>query len=123
MDFAGASLVFACSLFCRLDEHGVAEGEHTVAVLDGVVVRGHDVLAARECAYEHHERALGHMEVRDEPVDYMEGATRQKIEAPPFACGSQALSRLRVDVVPTAMTRPPAACVSLMASTVVCGTV
>ena len=100
MDFAGASLVFACSLFRRLDEHGVAEGEHTVAVLDGVSICRHNVLAARECAYEHHERALGHMEVRDEPVDYMEGAARQKVEARGVAIarrdGAFAAVRLRI---------------------------
>ena len=43
--------------------------------------------------------------------------------APLSADGSQALSKLRTLVVPTAITRPPLACVRLMASTVFCGTV
>ena len=37
------------------NEHCVAEGKHAVLVLNGVTVGLHDVVAARECAYEHHQ--------------------------------------------------------------------
>ena len=44
------------------DEHRVAEREQAVFLLDCVLVGGHDVLARRECAHEHHERRPRHVE-------------------------------------------------------------
>ena len=165
-----------------VQKHGVAEGEEAVALVDGVLVGGQDVLASAESGDEHHERGTRHVEVGDEGIDHMELVARQDVEtrglavagdkgaaaavgrrcrrigrrssepapwSPPSACaaaspvvscqpaaeappenpaaeeasGSQALSRLRTLVVPTAMTRPPAAWVAFTASTVAWGTV
>lgn len=39
-----------------VDEHGVAEGEQAVALINGMLVGAHDVVASGKGAYQHHER-------------------------------------------------------------------
>src|SRR5690606_2716065 len=50
------------------DEHGVTKGEESILLLDGHLVRFHDEVVAGEGGHEHQERALGHMEVRQETL-------------------------------------------------------
>lgn len=61
------------------DEHGIAERQHAIALLDGMLIRIHDVLAGAERANQHHERAARHVEVRDQGVHHVERAARQQI--------------------------------------------
>lgn len=64
-----------------MQEHGVAEGEEAVALFDGVLVGGQNVLAGAEGGDEHHERGARHVEVSDEGIDHMELIAWQDIEA------------------------------------------
>ena len=64
-----------------MQEHGVAEGEEAITLVDGVLVGGQDVLAGAEGGDEHHERGARHVEVGDQGIHHVELIARQDVEA------------------------------------------
>ena len=67
-------LSFISYLIC--DEHGVAEGEEAVFLLDGLLIGAQDVLPPRQRRHQHHQRGLRQVEIGDETVQRLELVAR-----------------------------------------------
>lgn len=47
---------FVCGQNSSVHEHGIAEREHAIAFLNGMMVCVHDILSGGECGNKHHQR-------------------------------------------------------------------
>ena len=87
-----------------------------------------DGFHARKGGNQHEQGGAGQVEVGDEPIHGLEAIARvMKMSVSPLPARTvpspkAAASRVRMEVVPTAMTRPPRARVSRMAWAVASGT-
>lgn len=102
------------------DQHRIAEGKEAVLFLYGNFIGSHGLFVAVEGRDQHDEGAFRQVEVGDQAIDAVELDTRvEKIEVLPLQAlispyFAAAASSVRQLVVPTAITRCPAALVSRM---------
>ena len=92
------------------NKHSVPKGKETVAFLHSFPVGIQYVLPSCQRTDQHHQCGLGQMEIRNQGVQYLKAVARIN----EYLCPSsvEADSTVLQLVVPTQITRPPAALVS-----------
>lgn len=101
-------------------QHSIAKGEETVLLCHSYLIGVHGLFVAVQGGHQHDQGALRQMEVGDQTVDAVElhprvqedgGVAAASLDLAVLGSGSSSVRQL---VVPTAMTRWPAALVSRM---------
>ena len=116
-------VIFICEIVCfpsLKNEHGIPEGEKTIAVFHGCLIRFQCVLSSRQGRYQHDQRRLRKMEIGDQTIQHLKRIARidkisvLSLPGCTIPCSSAALSIVLQLVVPTQITLPPCSFVSLM---------